>query len=616
MTGQTIGGYEILETLGSGGFGIVYKAQSENGTLVAIKVLNPEALENEKVVKKFFHEAMILAKLQHPNITNLVEFFPADNAYAMVMEYVEGTTLKDVLKAAKGLLPFDMAMDLCRQILAAFQYAHSNGIIHRDIKPGNIMITPGGRVKIMDFGIAKVAAAAGAETRTTWRWGAPHYMAPERFREEGVLDARSDIYSLGVVFHEIFAGRRPFESSDTITIISCHLNELPKPIETYAPATPKHVCQAIMKSLEKDPAKRFATCKEFAEALDAGPLENGVVPDLDEDDVTIIVDEDETTEVTQAIPPWVAKKPAPKKKPKKTVALVVILFLLAGAGAAGWYYRDFIQTRVLGLISGQQLNRQGFEEVIHPIDGAAMIHIPQGEFTMGSDRYADEKPVQRILLSDYYLDRDPVTNARFRSFVLATGYKTDAEKQGYGYIRKPGGWDKVPGASWKKPDGKNHLIPDMDTLPVVQVTYNDALAYCRWAKKQLPTEAQWEKAARGPDGNPYPWGKDAPTVELACFARPGKGPDSVFLRERKGQSYYGINCMAGNVRQWCQDWYTVGDREYRDPTGPETGTMRVIKGGSFAEGPESLRASAKDCLPPDFPCNLVGFRTAAKTISR
>ncbi|MBU2487907.1 MAG: SUMF1/EgtB/PvdO family nonheme iron enzyme [Proteobacteria bacterium] len=626
MTAEKIGGYEILDTLGSGGFGIVYKAHADNGVIVAIKVLNREALDNEKVVKKFFHEAMILAKLHHPNITKLVEFFPADNAYAIVMEYVEGTTLKDLLKNQQGPLPFEKAQDLCRQILSAFHYAHLNGIIHRDIKPGNIMIDNSGQVKIMDFGIAKISSAAGSETRTTWRWGAPHYMAPERFREEGVLDARSDIYSLGVVFHEAFAGRRPFESGDTITVISCHLNELPKPLETYAPAVPKRIGQAIMKALEKDPDHRFNTCEEFSKALESGEIEDGYTPGLDEEDATVVVNEDVSGlfHASPATPgeaaSGVAPARQPAKKPKssrKSIGLAMGLAALVLTLALGVVFRGPIANLVRNLLPGSpQINRQGMEQWIHPVDGAMMILVPEGEFTMGSDTYADEEPVQRILLGSYYLDRDPVTNERFRAFVATTGYVTDAEKKGFGMARRPGRWEKVPGASWRTPDGVSALPLSDDNLPVVQVSYNDALAYCRWAGKDLPTEAQWEKAARGVDGNLYAWGNDPPSPDVADYGHPGARPAPVDQYAKKGASAYGMNAMAGSVRQWCKGWYSPGVRDYRDPKGPREGKGRVVKGGSFAEGPESLRVASRDRYEPDFACDLIGFRCAAQKVTQ
>ena len=190
---RKLGDYEIIGSLGKGGFGSVWKAQASDGTLVALKVLNPQVLDNQRVVKKFFHEAMILAKLDHPNICKLMEFFPDGNNYAIVMEYVEGVELKKIMQQQKGLLPFDISYKIAKQCLEAFQYAHENGILHRDIKPANIMIDKNGNSKIMDFGIAKMGTVASHDTAASML--SVHYTPPERFDPSREVDVRSDIYS-------------------------------------------------------------------------------------------------------------------------------------------------------------------------------------------------------------------------------------------------------------------------------------------------------------------------------------------------------------------------------------------------------------------------------------
>jgi len=252
---QQIGDYEIIKSLGRGGFGSVWKAKSSTGNIVALKILNPQVLDNARVVKKFFHEAMILAKLDHPNICKLMEFFPDGNNYAIVMEYVEGVELKKLLKNQEGQLPLDQANKIAGQALLAFQYAHENGILHRDIKPANIMINNAGDSKIMDFGIAKISTTATHDTAA--KMLSVHYVPPERFDQKKVIDARSDIYSLALVFYEIYAGRRAFMVEETSQIMFCHLNEIPDPPEKYRPDMPHEISQAISKALEKDPDDRF-----------------------------------------------------------------------------------------------------------------------------------------------------------------------------------------------------------------------------------------------------------------------------------------------------------------------------------------------------------------------
>ena len=227
---------------------------------------------------------------------------------------------------------------------------------------------------------------------------------------------------------------------------------------------------------------------------------------------------------------------------------------------------------------------------------------------MGSDQYSAEKPVQKITLSDYYIDKFLVTNAQFQKFVDATEYKTYAEKDGAGLVRIGRRWKKVEGANWRSPDGVTG-IDGREDHPVSQVSYNDARSYCQWAKKDLPTEAMWEKAARSPDGNEFPWGNEDPMEDTANHDN-YVGSTTPVTAYEKGQSFYGIQDAAGNVYQWCRDWYATGERAPVDPTGPETGTEHVIKGGSFIEGMESLRSANRDRYEPTYSSFLFGFRCA------
>jgi len=615
MEGKHIGDYEIISSLGKGGFGSVWKAKSSTGATVAMKVLNPQALENDKVVKKFFHEAMILAKLDHPNITKLLEFFPDGNNYSIVMDYVEGVELKKLLQQQKNLLPFNFAFKIAKQTLDAFQYAHENGILHRDIKPGNIMIDNKGNAKIMDFGIAKMSSTASHDTAASML--SIHYTAPERFDKSKVVDARSDIYSLGLVFYEMFAGRRPYASNDTSQVMFFHLNEVPDPPMKYAPSLPKHISQAISKSLEKDPANRFKDFRQFSNAF--GPGSETISAEADAE-ATMILD-GEVTLIEPSGPQQLAAAPAPpedaKKKKTKLIAIAAAVVVLLTAGYFGLSKFVFNKSGGSGInssvkIENAQINAKGFQEVKHPKDASLMVFIPEGKFKMGSDTYDAEKPVQEVSLGNYFIDKNLVTNAQFKKFMEETKYVTDAEKERAGMVRIGQRWKKVEGASWKMPDGMTS-IEGKDDYPVSQISYNDALNYCKWANKDLPTEAQWEKGARGPDGNEYPWGNTEPNNTTANFDNL-IGSTSKSGSFEKGQSLYGLLDMAGNVYQWCKDGYGTGPRAESNPAGPESGTERVIKGGSFIESMESLRSANRDRYEPGYSSFLFGFRCACEEI--
>ncbi|MFH1982932.1 MAG: SUMF1/EgtB/PvdO family nonheme iron enzyme [Pseudomonadota bacterium] len=638
MIGSHVGDYEIISSLGKGGFGSVWKAKSDTGELVAMKLLNPQALDNQRVVKKFFHEAMILAKLDHPNITKLMEFFPDGDNYAIVMEYVEGTELKKILQQHNGPLPFDQAYKIAHQALEAFQYANDNGILHRDIKPGNIIIDTNGNAKIMDFGIAKMSSTASHDTAASML--SIHYVPPERFDKNREIDARSDIYSLALVFYEMFAGRRPFDATETSQIMFAHLNEIPELPTSFSPNLPKQISDAISQALEKAPEDRFPNFREFAKAMtiDQAALDDATMV-FDDEDATLIGTPlaDKTMTAGEAMPLSApAEAPAAaadapavdapvKKKPPMGMIIGAVAALLIAGGVGGFFMMKPSQTasttESTAGAPGQNKqatqaadkvgvkNSKGFFEIKHPADASAMIHVPAGEFTMGSDRYSAEKPIQKIFLDDFYIDKYLVTNAQFQKFITATGYKTNAEKDGGGLVRIGRRFKKVDVATWKMPDGITAQEGKGNT-PVSQVSQNDARSYCEWAKKTLPTEAQWEKSARGPDGNEYPWGSNEPDDTLANFDNYHPGPTPVDMFD-KGQSAYGMFDAAGNVYQWMKDWYAEGQRAVKNPSGPAKGDEKVVKGGSFVEGMESLRSANRDRYPPNRSMYLFGFRCAA-----
>jgi formylglycine-generating enzyme required for sulfatase activity len=264
-------------------------------------------------------------------------------------------------------------------------------------------------------------------------------------------------------------------------------------------------------------------------------------------------------------------------------------------------------------------------------DGMVMVYVPAGKFLMGSSdsdkqAYSDEKPQHEVYVDAFWIDQTEVTNAMFRRFVSTAGYKTEAEKVGSGWGWIGGEWKEIKGADWQHPHGPDTNIVGLDDHPVVQVIWNDAQAYCQWTGRRLPTEAEWEKAARGTDGRKYPWGNDPITGTLLNFCdknceyshKDGTIDDGYAYTAPvnsypAGASPYGALNMAGNVWEWVADWY---DEKYYasssvkspNPQGPTTGQYHVLRGGAWNYVSQDVRAADRYWNPPDIRLNIVGFR--------
>ena len=232
MIGKTISHYRVTAKLGAGGMGEVYRPHDERLERdVALKVLPAHTLADETARKRFRKEALALSKLNHPNIATIYDFDTQDGVDFLVMEYVEGTTLSE--KLSNGPLPEEEATKLGRQVADALEEAHERGVIHRDLKPGNVMVTPKGQAKVRDFGLAKLVrpvsetAVTESLTETPAAAGTLPYMAPEQLQGEKV-DARTDIYALGAVRYQMATGRRPFPEAQAPQLIAAIMNESPQ----------------------------------------------------------------------------------------------------------------------------------------------------------------------------------------------------------------------------------------------------------------------------------------------------------------------------------------------------------------------------------------------------
>jgi Serine/threonine protein kinase len=259
LVGKTIGGkYKVLEQIGSGGMAVVYRGEHIYlKKPVAIKVMLPSFSEKPELVQRFLQEAEMASKLDHPNIVKIFDFGDEDGLLYLVMQFIDGDTLERILRH-RGKLSLHEAINITLQVLSALQYAHEKGLVHRDIKSGNVMINREGRAYLLDFGIAVLGGMGGGEKAAA---GTPEYMAPEQFR--GRADRRSDLYSVGVMLYEMLTGKTPFQDAKDIYELQHRILRDPIPPTGIDP----EIDTILEKALSKLPSQRFQSAKEFADAL-------------------------------------------------------------------------------------------------------------------------------------------------------------------------------------------------------------------------------------------------------------------------------------------------------------------------------------------------------------
>lgn len=258
--------YQLLQTIGTGGMAVVYLARDTMlERPVAIKILREDYSKNEAFRERFRLEAKAAANLSHPNIITVHDFgFDSDRLY-LVMEYLPGTDLKTILRE-RARLPIDEAVNMIIQAASGIGYAHRAGLIHCDIKPHNILVTPEQRIKVTDFGIARAMVSIHPDEKADVVWGSPLYFSPEQAAGEAPSPA-SDVYSLGIVLYEMVCGRLPFNHNDPAELARMHREVLPPPLRRFNPEIPPALEQTILKVLAKEPSARYRTADQFARVL-------------------------------------------------------------------------------------------------------------------------------------------------------------------------------------------------------------------------------------------------------------------------------------------------------------------------------------------------------------
>ncbi|MCR4398543.1 MAG: Stk1 family PASTA domain-containing Ser/Thr kinase [Firmicutes bacterium] len=335
MIGRVLGGrYEVLEKIGGGGMAVVYRAHDNYlNRSVAVKVLRPQFSGDDDFVKRFRREAQAAASLSHPNIVNIFDVGEIDDTHYIVMEYVDGLTLKQVI-ASRGRLSPTQALKIAHQICEALDHAHRRHVIHRDIKPQNILIDREGRAKVTDFGIAR-AATSSTVTHTGTVIGSVHYFSPEQARG-GFTGERSDIYSLGVVMYEMVTGKVPFQGDSPITIALKHVQEEVESVKKASPDVPDEVATIIARALRKNQYDRYQSASEMLKDIREALTLMG-------EDVDVAAGED-LVEPEAAREPDDAGRTATRVRPKGGSGLGWLKWfvpLVLVACAVAWGLREF-----------------------------------------------------------------------------------------------------------------------------------------------------------------------------------------------------------------------------------------------------------------------------------
>lgn len=650
LTGKLVDRYQILDLLGKGGMAMVYKAYDPRlEREVAIKIIRLEAFPPEElhgVLKRFEREAKALARLSHPNIVKVLDYGEFEGSPFLVLEYLPGGTLKHRVGES---ISWQEAMRLVLPVARGLEYAHLRGIVHRDIKPANILLTENGEPTLSDFGIAKLLQ--GEKTATLTGTGAavgtPEYMAPEQWT--GETTAKSDMYSLGVVLYEIITGQRPYVADTPGGIFLKQVTEpLPLP-RNVVPDLPESVERFLLKVLSKEPSERYEDLGAFVRELESlfratsvqtrpvepesGPESGKPVKDIKAEADRVVVEEVSHQPASEVSAHPTARWPRPNRYwvSVAVVGVMVLLALIIGvpkiqgilsalpvptkgnvgseSSPSAPEFSPSNQTPFpvtdlpTSVVTPTQIPFTPTPDLrigsswTRPADGMVMMYVPDGKFLMGSeDGDSDQQPVHSVYLDSYWIDESEVTNAMYLTCLEAE--------------------------SCPDPGDQRQLYAKENPNHPAEGTWYMAKAYCDWVEARLPTEAEWEKAARGGlQSMSYPWGNETPTCQAgtkngARWFDCGLGSGAPYSIEVKtfAPNGYGLYDTTGNVWEWVADWY---DPEYYknspsdNPNGPTSGNLRVMRGGSWAPPLKALRVAFR--IGADPMGNSIGFRCARDT---
>jgi formylglycine-generating enzyme required for sulfatase activity/tRNA A-37 threonylcarbamoyl transferase component Bud32 len=559
--------YRIERLLGQGAFGEVYLVTHlALGVPRAIKVLRRDApgmgsSDYQDVESRFRLEAQLGARLnsplQHPNLLQIYDLRLADDQLMLEMEYASGGDLSwRMQQAAQSgqAYPLVEALRMGQDVAAGLAALHGIDVVHRDLKPANILFDEKGHARLADLGLAQVPHGPSLRSQLSNAMrhpGTAAYMSPEQQNSGDFLSPSSDVYALGLVLFELLSGR-VYRTQRPGTTLRKLRPELPVSLDAL-----------LVRMLQDNPKER--------------PWDGAEVADLLE-------------EVRQQGPDGgreVAARVQAEAEERARLAAFEQERKLAEA-------RERAAREEQARQANQQQRRHQ-ELLLELAPGVTMefVRVPAGEFTMGGEKYDREKPIHKVTLPDYLIGKYPVTNRQYQVFTQVGG-------------KIPQHW-----VSGRIPFGK-------EEHPVVYVSWEDARAFCAWVSKKsglnvrLPSEAEWEKAARGTDGREYPWGNQAPDAQRCNYNGNMKDTTSVGNYSPQGDSPLGCVDMVGNVLEWTENWYQaypgnkVADANYGDKN-------RVLRGGSWGNTDYGVRAANRGRLDPTYMGDSFGFRCARGT---
>jgi len=646
--------YHIRRVLGQGGMATVYEAHDAVlNCSCAVKEMVPDPAASPQALvgarDQFRREAQVLATLRHPGLPRVIDHFEERGHAYLVMDFVQGESLAERLERLKGRpLPEHLAVGWTQQLLDALEYCHRHNVIHRDIKPHNAIVTPDGRVVLVDFGLLKLYDPSRPGTATVVRgMGTPEYTPPEQYDAPGTgrTDARSDIYALGATLYHLVTG----EALLTATQRMADPHSFHRPRQLNASVSPQTE-SVILKAIEIPRDRRFQSAAEMRAALGPQTRRPQVPPPTPP-----------TPTRKAGLPVWVWMLGG-----LAVLSLVVGMVMIVGSGATPTHIHtptattaDMLtaiptDTDTLAVLATNTpaptqtlapTNTPAATPLLptstpavpvagttwtRPADGMVMVYVPGGEFEMGSDDgavdyalqlydkyyyyddckrswFEDEQPEHTVYLDGFWIDRTEVTNAQYRQCVKAG----DCER---------------PSRSGSDSRDSYYGNSAYDNYPVIYVGRPQAEAYCTWAGGRLPTEAEWEYAARGPEGRVFPWGDRFDGERLNyCDANcrfdwadgtvdDGYADTAPVGAYPAGASPYGALDMGGNVWEWVADCYDSGyysRSPSQSPASRDSGAYRVLRGGSWLNAPYDVRSANRDRGPWDGTnYRDVGFRCA------